>query len=211
MPRSEPQVATTYRRSLLRQERSRQTRDALVHAALSEWRARGYDDTTVDDISAAAGVARSTYYFHFPDKESLLREIASTSAATIGRAVERSTDAGTSLEDGLRTFGYELARHVERLPPDLVAKVTLSVLGGIGHLGDDDRGGPSFARQLEAVFAANRDELAAEADPVELGAIAGGMVMEGILRWANGRTRRRSLQQVIGERMDLILDGARRR
>jgi AcrR family transcriptional regulator len=199
-----------YRRSLLRQERSRQTRDALVHAALDLWRERGYEETTIDDISAAAGVARSTYYFHFPDKDALLREVAGTSATTIGDAVARGTQSSKSLDDGLRVFAFELARHVQRIPRDLVSQVTLSVVAGIGHIGEEPSDAPTFARQLEAIFDAASDELAPGTDRVELGAIAAGMVMEGILRWSFGVTGKRSLEDVISERMALIVHGVRR-
>jgi AcrR family transcriptional regulator len=199
-----------YRRSLLRQERSRQTRDALVTAAIGLWRERGFEDTTIDEISAAAGVARSTYYFHFADKEALLRQVARNSAGAVGASVARATTEGQSLEEGLQVFTFQLARHVARIPKDLVSRVTLSVMGGIGHLGEPGSDGPSFSLQLQAIFDAASDELTPGTDTVELGAVAAGMVMEGILRWSFGATGRRSLEDVITERMTLILDGVRK-
>lgn len=210
MTKSETQP-NPYRRSLLRQERSRQTRDALVHAALGLWRERGFDDTTIDDISAAAGVARSTYYFHFADKEALLRQVAGTSALTIGAAVAKKNTADGSLDDAMQAFAFELARYVERVPPDLVARITRSVLGGIGHLGEGGSTNGSFAGQLRTIFETKLDELVPGTDPVELGAIAAGMVMEGILRWSLGTARTPELRDVISQRMSLILDGARLR
>jgi AcrR family transcriptional regulator len=199
-----------YRRSLLRQERSRQTRDALVHAAVGLWREKGFDETTIDDISAAAGVARSTYYFHFADKQALLQQVARTSAETIGSAVSKSTLEAISLDEAMDLFATELARYVERLPRDLVARVTRSVLGGIGYLGDDEDD-QSFTGQLQAIFAAKRDDLAPGSDTVELGAVASGMVMEGILRWSLGTAKEPELADAIRARMHLVLDGTRRR
>jgi len=54
-----------YRRSLLRRQRSVDTREAIVRAAARLWAERGYESTTVDEICTAAGIGRSTYYFHF--------------------------------------------------------------------------------------------------------------------------------------------------
>jgi AcrR family transcriptional regulator len=210
MAQSETQP-NPYRRSLLRQERSRQTRDALVHAALQLWRERGFDDTTIDDISAAAGVARSTYYFHFADKHALLRQVAGTSAATIGTAVTKANIVDLSLDEAMDTFSSELARYVERLPRDLVARITRSVLGGIGYLGEGHAADQSFAGQLQAIFETKRDNLQADVDTVELGAVAAGMVMEGILRWSLGTAKEAELRDVIQARMRLVLDGSRRR
>jgi AcrR family transcriptional regulator len=45
------------------------TRRALVEAAVTLFTDRGYDDTTVDDIAAAAGVGRRTYFRYFAGKE----------------------------------------------------------------------------------------------------------------------------------------------
>jgi len=46
-----------------------QVRRDLVAAAVRLFRTRGYEDTTVDDIAAAAGVGRRTFFRYFPSKE----------------------------------------------------------------------------------------------------------------------------------------------
>jgi AcrR family transcriptional regulator len=44
-------------------------RRELVAAAARLFASRGYDETTVDDIAAAAEVSRSTFFRYFPSKE----------------------------------------------------------------------------------------------------------------------------------------------
>jgi AcrR family transcriptional regulator len=46
-----------------------EVRRELVGAAARLFDERGYDDTTVDDIAAAAGVGRRTFFRYFPSKE----------------------------------------------------------------------------------------------------------------------------------------------
>jgi AcrR family transcriptional regulator len=46
-----------------------EVRRELVAAAVRLFRSRGYEETTVDDIAAAAGVGRRTYFRYFPSKE----------------------------------------------------------------------------------------------------------------------------------------------
>lgn len=60
-----------------------EVRAELVHAALALFTERGYDETTVDDIAAAAGVGRRTFFRYFrgkedavsPDHEGCLRRV----------------------------------------------------------------------------------------------------------------------------------------
>ena len=48
---------------------------AIVAAAISEFRARGFDATSMDQIAATAVVSKRTVYNHFPSKEALFAEI----------------------------------------------------------------------------------------------------------------------------------------
>ena len=51
--------------------RSLATRTKLLDAACDVIRAQGYAATTVDDICAAAGVTKGSFFHHFPSKEQL--------------------------------------------------------------------------------------------------------------------------------------------
>ena len=44
------------------------TRDLLLKEGLGLFEAKGYGATTIDDIAAAAGTTRTTFYMHFPSK-----------------------------------------------------------------------------------------------------------------------------------------------
>src|SRR3984957_21163735 len=81
------------RRSGLLQERSRQTRQRLVRAALDLWTARGFEtgieDTTVEEIVHAAGVTKGTFYFHFARKEEILLDMGWDTAGVIVEEIGR--------------------------------------------------------------------------------------------------------------------------
>jgi AcrR family transcriptional regulator len=55
--------------------RSAARREAILHAALDEFSARGFAATRLDDVAKRAGVAKGTIYLHFRDKEALFQEI----------------------------------------------------------------------------------------------------------------------------------------
>ena len=50
-------------------------RDAIVQAAIAEFRAQGFDATSVDKVAARAEVSKRTLYNHFPSKDELFAEI----------------------------------------------------------------------------------------------------------------------------------------
>ena len=58
-----------------RDAQRQQTRQKVYAAALAEFKRTGMAAADVGDIAAAAGVARGTFYFHFPTKEHVLAEL----------------------------------------------------------------------------------------------------------------------------------------
>jgi AcrR family transcriptional regulator len=52
-----------------------ETRDRLFEAALSEFRRVGVAAAQIEDIVKSAGVARGTFYLHFPTKDHVLMEL----------------------------------------------------------------------------------------------------------------------------------------
>lgn len=50
-------------------------RDAILQAAISQFRAHGFDATSMDKIAASAEVSKRTVYNHFPSKDDLFAAI----------------------------------------------------------------------------------------------------------------------------------------
>ena len=50
-------------------------RQAIVEAAIAEFRASGFESTSMDKIAATAGVSKRTVYNHFPSKDELFAQI----------------------------------------------------------------------------------------------------------------------------------------
>ena len=50
-------------------------REAILQAAIAEFRSSGFEITSMDKIAATAGVSKRTVYNHFPSKEALFAEI----------------------------------------------------------------------------------------------------------------------------------------
>ena len=67
-------------------------RQAIVDAAIAEFRAHGFESTSMDKIAATAGVSKRTVYNHFPSKDELfahmLQQLWSSSAALMDAAYQ---------------------------------------------------------------------------------------------------------------------------
>lgn len=50
-------------------------RQAILEAAIAEFRSQGFDATSMDRVAASAGVSKRTVYNHFPSKDALFAEI----------------------------------------------------------------------------------------------------------------------------------------
>ena len=56
-------------------EKGERRRQELLRIAYRLFTEKGYDNTSVDEIIAAAGIAKGTYYYHFPSKEATLEAV----------------------------------------------------------------------------------------------------------------------------------------
>ncbi|MEK2488191.1 helix-turn-helix domain-containing protein [Kitasatospora purpeofusca] len=78
----------------MRQERARQTRRALLHAAATEFDLHGYEGTSLARISRTAGVTLGALTFHFPSKAALADAVRTEGAALTGVAVPEAGVGG---------------------------------------------------------------------------------------------------------------------
>jgi AcrR family transcriptional regulator len=76
----------------------RRVRHDLTVAAIELFAARGYDETTVDEIAARAGVARRTFFRHFRSKEDAVFPDHDAYLRRIEEFLETASTAGTAVD-----------------------------------------------------------------------------------------------------------------
>ncbi len=104
--------------ALSRRERKKmETRQALIEAAADLFHEKGYEATTVEEITERADVAKGTFFNYFPSKEALLSELAVWEAEQLRAAldVERGAPASpvARLKLLLRLMYEHAARNLE--------------------------------------------------------------------------------------------------
>jgi TetR/AcrR family transcriptional regulator, repressor for uid operon len=96
-----------------RMRRRLETRDRVFEAALAEFRRAGVTAAQIEDIVKAAGVARGTFYLHFPTKDHVLMELMRRKQSALAERLHPSRPVSP------RTF---LRRAVELMQEDAVAE-----------------------------------------------------------------------------------------
>ena len=103
------------RRGGMQAEKSRTRREQILDAAFNTFARRGYRDTAMDEIAAAAETSKGGVYFHFATKEAIFRELmrstADRLAAKVDRAVATETDPIAKADAALRTVFATFAGH----------------------------------------------------------------------------------------------------
>lgn len=96
----------------LRERRHAQTRADLVAAAFDLFARRGFAAVTMEEISSAAGVSRSTAYRRFPTKEDVVLEIPRRWLNAYDDAVAELAD-DLDFEGSLRLASLAVAAHID--------------------------------------------------------------------------------------------------
>jgi AcrR family transcriptional regulator len=97
-----------------RESRKAETREALYRAALSLFVERGLAATTVEDITKAAGVAKGTFFFHFPAKEQVFSVFIENQLANVAKAIQDAPRTEDSTKAVLQRLFYSNAEEFGR-------------------------------------------------------------------------------------------------
>jgi AcrR family transcriptional regulator len=143
-------------------------RQQILSVARDVFARRGYHAAKIDDIVAAAGVARGTFYLYFQDKRAIFEEIVDRTIARLGMAIVR-----VDPHDETHSVGAQLRDNIRRIVRVLLEDRATTKILLSDALGVD----PAFDRKLLSFY----DEMAgllerSLADGQQLGVVREGDV-----------------------------------
>lgn len=105
----------------LRAAQKEMTRQRLISTALDLFLEKGYVNTTIDEIAAAAGTTRVTFYAHFPGRDGVMRALIGELNEALERRQSQRGSTSTSLVEAVRVgttaaIGPWLAEQIEHWP-----------------------------------------------------------------------------------------------
>lgn len=104
-------------------------RERLVTAALHLFSEQGYDDTTVTEIAERAGLTKSTFFRHFPDKKDVLAAGQETLSRLLTEGIAEAPENATPLTAvaaGLKRAAGAMTPFNRELGPRLQAVIAAS-------------------------------------------------------------------------------------
>lgn len=205
----------------LRAEKQEHLRNQLIDAAEALFRARGFDETKVEEIAARARVSRQTFFNYFGTKEQVLREAG---LRWLTRGIEHSRK---ELEEGqdsrpgaLVEFRMYLRREARKIEDDRAFMTLVYTRSGVAfpqdkrHANDDAR--QELTHRGFEVFAApfrraqRAGEIRSDIDPLQIAEMIFAIQFTTTRLWLmeywkpGGRLETRLLRAY-----DIIVDGLR--
>lgn len=177
-----------------REQRSRETRARIRKVAGELIVAKGLEGTTVDEIAAAAGIAKGTFYLHFKSKEDLILEYGQQRLRHAAALLPEVLLLG-SVREALRALVGSVLKG-KQWHPDLVKIIMLKLAESYDRLHAHD------LRQLLlplVELGVARGELRADIPPAILASFVADTIYGGLRNWGTG---------LWGDDLDRALDHA---
>ncbi len=132
-----------------RERRRLELRARIYDAAMSLFRAQGFDRTTVGQIAEAADVATATFFNHFPNKNALLGKMTGEVLDVLETMLEREFRTADSTQARLAGFVALAADQIAETR-GLARDVLLELIRGESEPGKR----PSYLARIHEPFAA---------------------------------------------------------
>ncbi len=99
-----------------RQRRSAEIRERLFRAALTLFAEKGFQETTVEDITEAADVGKGTFFNYFPSKEHVLAAFGEMQIGKLAAAVASARETSEPMLEFMRRLGRVMTEEPGRNP-----------------------------------------------------------------------------------------------
>ncbi|WP_069769035.1 TetR family transcriptional regulator [Streptomyces sp. LUP30] len=175
----------------LRERKKQRTRDALLRAAVELFTSRGYDGTTVDEITEAVGVSQRTFFRYFTGKDEVALGLVEMTVTRFVEEVRARPAHETPLQALRRAVvdgWYSINEVVESVVPvELYLRMYRVIEETPVLLAAHLRRSAEVEEDVARVIA-EREGLDADADPRPRLAVAvfGGAMRAAERRWSTG-------------------------
>ncbi len=193
-----------------RERKKEETRRRIFDAALALFTEKGFEATTIEDITARADVAKATFFNYFPRKEAVIEFLADE---WMEIAEDTAANRSLSARQRIRAL-YDVLTSAHEAHPDLARAM---MRASAERMCCPAPGGP-WQRFEELVVQMVREgqqsgEIRADRNPGVLHGVLISCFIGAVMWWLGDRsqaaetTRRLTLRQVVDALQGVALDG----
>ena len=210
--RSSPAGADATTENLgLRERKKARLRQQIIDTSIRLFRARGYENTRVEDIVQVLEISQPTFFRYFPSKDAVLREVGRRGFSCIKEHLETELSSGATTAERLRRMYEGMAREVESDRPLWRAVVLSGAMDPVRS--------PEMRRPEEVAVSLLREILAegkkrgeiSDVFPVtDLADFMEGLYTTVVRRWAVDLSGPHSLSERVRSAVEFFLQGAQK-
>ncbi|WP_407355993.1 TetR/AcrR family transcriptional regulator [Methanolobus sp. WCC5] len=98
----------------LREKKKHETRNRIFDVSTRLFKEKGFENTTVDEITKEAGIAKGTFFNYFPTKESLLFYFRQQKEELIINILQSQVALNVPVKEKIKNFLFLLAQNYEK-------------------------------------------------------------------------------------------------
>jgi AcrR family transcriptional regulator len=98
----------------LREKKKLKTKNKIFEVSGRLFKEKGYENTTVDEITKEAGIAKGTFFNYFPTKEALLMYFGEQKDELIYNLIEKETIKSIPIKEKIKNLLVFLAESYEK-------------------------------------------------------------------------------------------------
>jgi len=132
----------------LRDKKKIETRKSIFEIAGRLFKEKGYDNTTVDEITKEAGIGKGTFFNYFPTKEALLQDFVKQKEELVFDLVKDQSTRNISTKEKIKNILVLVAKSNEK-DRDLTK---LFVFEHLKHYGHEERRSTSLNHLIQVIF-----------------------------------------------------------
>lgn len=199
--------------SLSRRERKKiETKEKIFKAALSLFLEKGFENTTVEEITEKADVGKGTFFNYFPRKESILIYLGERRMEAIQEAFRETISEDLTIEAILKRIFEILAQENLKEKP-LVKWIVMQSFKARKSVKEEVKEQQHYFRSLlEHLIdkGQRRGEIRREFKALKLAEILEGIYFSSVFKWLESE-KEDSLAGDLLEKIEIIFEGIRPR
>jgi AcrR family transcriptional regulator len=188
----------------LRDKKKIETRKSIFEIAGRLFKEKGYDNTTVDEITKEAGIGKGTFFNYFPTKEALLQDFIKQKEELVFDLVKDQLTRNIPTKEKIKNILVLVAKSNEK-DRELTK---LFVFEHLKHYGHEERRSTSLNHLIQVIFekSAKTEEFKIDIDLKMAAGNIAAIYFYSLMEWLWSKSDY-SLSEDISKKIDMMFIG----